>query len=72
MTAQQTLEQRLQAVEDRLAIYNLIAAHPPSADTGSDDFARAVYVEDGELDLGGGKGARGNAAVAAGMTSPGH
>lgn len=72
MSAQQTLEQRLAAVEDRLAIYNLIAAHPPSADTGSDDFARAVYVEDGELDLGGGKGARGNDAIAAGMTSAGH
>jgi hypothetical protein len=28
-------EDRLQAIEDRLAIYTLIASHPPSADTGS-------------------------------------
>jgi hypothetical protein len=67
-----TVEQRLRAIEDRLEIYNLIAAHPPSADTGAADFALAAYTEDGELDLGGGKGARGSAAIAAGMTSPGH
>jgi hypothetical protein len=30
-----TLEQRLRAIEDRLEIYNLIATHPPSADTGA-------------------------------------
>ena len=28
---------------------NLIASHPPSADTGADFYARAVYAEDGEL-----------------------
>lgn len=72
MSTDESLERRLRAVEDRLDIYNLIAAHPPSADTGSDDFARAVYTEDGELDLGGGKGARGNEAIAAAMTSDGH
>jgi hypothetical protein len=31
-----TLEQRIRAVEDQLEIYNLIAGHPPSADTGAD------------------------------------
>ncbi len=55
-----TLEQRLREIEDRLATLNLIASHPPSADTGADYFTRAVYVEDGSMDLGGGKGANGN------------
>ena len=72
MQTNPALEQRLRAIEDRLAIYNLIAGHPPSADTGADDFARAVFTEDGTLDLGGGKGASGNEAIAAAMTSPGH
>ena len=53
-----TLEDRIRAIEDRLEIYNLIAGHPPSADTGADYFTRAVYVEDGELDLGRGKAMR--------------
>ena len=39
-----TLEDRIRAIEDRLEIYNLIAGHPPSADTGADYFTRAVYV----------------------------
>jgi hypothetical protein len=72
MPSTRSIEDRLRAIEDRLEIYNLIAAHPPSADTGADEFARAVYTADGELDLGGGKGARGNDAIAAGMTSAGH
>ncbi len=42
-----TLEQRLREVEDRLEIYNLIASHPPSADTGSGDYTRTVWTEDG-------------------------
>ena len=43
---------RLRAIEDRLEIYNLIASHPPSADTGADFYARAVYAEDGVFDRG--------------------
>jgi hypothetical protein len=67
-----TLEQRLRAVEDRLDILNLIASHPPSADAGADYFTRAVYLEDGSMDLGGGKGASGNAAIAAIVKTPAH
>jgi hypothetical protein len=66
------LEDRLRAIEDRLEILNLIASHPPSADTGADYYARAVYAEDGAIDLGGGKAANGNEAIAAIMTAPGH
>jgi len=67
-----TIEQRLRAIEDRLAIYNLIASHPPSADTGAADHARGAYTEDGVIDLGGAKTATGNEAVAAMLQTPGH
>jgi SnoaL-like domain len=40
-------EDRLQAIEDRLAIYTLIASHPPSADTAAANYTREVFTEDG-------------------------
>jgi len=67
-----TLEDRIRAIEDRLEIYNLIASHPPSADTGADYYTRVAYVEDGELDLGRGKAMTGNAAIAAATKTPAH
>ena len=68
-----TLEQRIRAIEDRLEIYNLIAGHPPSADTGADYYAEAVYTEDGVFDRGSDlSGAIGNKAIAASLKSPGH
>jgi hypothetical protein len=33
-------------LEDRLEIYNLIASHPPSADTGAGDYTASVWTED--------------------------
>ena len=66
-----TLEDRIRAIEDRLEIYNLIASHPPSADTGADYYTRAAYVEDGVIDLGGGKAATGNETIAAVAKTPG-
>src|SRR5215468_2021464 len=62
---ERTIEDRLRAIEDRLAIYNLIASHPPSADTGASAHIRATFTEDGMLDLGGDKTAAGNDAIAA-------
>ena len=53
-----TLENRIRDIEDRLEIYNLIASHPPSADTGADFYARAVYAEDGVFDRGDKPGGR--------------
>jgi hypothetical protein len=47
-----TVEDRLRLIEDRLEIYNLIASHPPSADTGSGDYTAAVWTEDGTFDRG--------------------
>jgi hypothetical protein len=69
----QSLEQRLRAIEDRLEILNLIASHPPSADTGAGDYTEKVYAEDGEFDRGTNlMGAKGNRAIAAIMQTPGH
>ena len=66
------LEDRLRAVEDRLAIYQLIASHPPAADTGSGAYYRDAFVENGVMDLGGGKRADGNAAIAGMVATPEH
>ena len=45
------LEDRLRTVEDTLAIYHLIASHPPAADTGTDRYYRDAFAPDGEIDL---------------------
>ena len=47
-----SLEARLRDIEDRLEIYNLIASHPPSADTGADYYTRVIFAEDGVFDRG--------------------
>lgn len=72
MAKSETLEDRITKIEDRLEIYNLIAAHPPSADTGADYFASTVYLEDGVFDRGDLHGAVGNKAIGAFMLTPGH
>jgi SnoaL-like domain len=71
--AHRTLEQRIRNIEDRLEIYNLIAGHPPSADTGADYYAEAVDTEDGVFDRGPNlSGATGNKAIAASLKSDAH
>jgi hypothetical protein len=68
-----SLERRLRAVEDRLEIYNLIAGHPPSADTGNKAYAEAVFTEDAVFDRGPDlSGAAGNKAIGANLQSAGH
>ena len=68
-----SLEARLREIEDRLEIYNLIASHPPSADTGADYYTTAVYTEDGIFDRGESlDGAVGNEAIAALTLTPAH
>ena len=42
-----SLDARLRDIEDRLEIYNLIASHPPSADTGADYYTAASSPTDG-------------------------
>jgi hypothetical protein len=66
-----TLEDRLHAVEDKLAIYHLIASHPPAADTGTDSYYRDAFMVDGVIDLGT-KTAQGNEAIAAVVKTPEH
>jgi len=68
-----SIEARLRAVEDRLEILNLIAGHPPSADTGADYYTAQVYADDGVFDRGEQLvGAEGNEAIAAILKMPGH
>jgi len=71
-TPTRSIEDRLRAVEDRLEIYDLIASHPPSADTGADYYTRSVYLDDGTLDLGGGKTTSGRDTIAAVTRTPAH
>jgi SnoaL-like domain len=68
-----TIERRIQAIEDRLEIYNLIAAHPPSADTGAAHYADSVFTADAVFDRGPDlSGAVGNKAIGANLQSAGH
>ena len=46
MATSSTLEDRLRAVEDTLAIYHLIASHPPAADTGTESYYRDAFATD--------------------------
>jgi hypothetical protein len=67
------LESRLRTIEDKLAIYELIASHPPSADTGHADYTSSVYVENGVFDRGPTlDGAEGAKAIAAFIQRPEH
>ena len=68
-----SLEARIRLIEDRLEIYNLIASHPPSADTGAGAYTASVWAEDGVFD----RGAEfprpsGRAAIASGSSNPEH
>ena len=66
-----TLEQRLRLIEDRFEIYNLIACHPPSADTGAGDYTASVWTEDGVFDRGTEfPRPTGRAAIAGGSSNP--
>ncbi|WP_413733558.1 nuclear transport factor 2 family protein [Sodalis sp. RH21] len=68
-----TVEQRLQTIEDKLAIYELIASHPPSADTGLAEYTASVYMKDGVFNRGVGMdGAKGVDAIAAFILRPAH
>lgn len=67
------LESRLRSVEDKLAIYELIASHPPSADTGHSRYTLEVYDKDGVFDRGPAlDGAHGAKDIAAFIERPEH
>lgn len=65
-------DKRLQELEDRAEIANLIAAYGPLADTGDGDALAALWVEDGEYDIGGFGSVKGHASLAAMMDSEVH
>jgi len=68
-----TLEQRIREIEDRLDIYNLIASHPPSADTGSRAYVQTSWTEDGTFDRGAEFGGpQRQSASAGGVDNPEH
>ncbi len=71
--AMMELAHRLSLVEDKLAIYELIASHPPSADTGAAAYAISVYAEHGVFDRGPQlDGATGAREIAAFIERPEH
>ncbi|WP_199254584.1 nuclear transport factor 2 family protein [Mycolicibacterium mengxianglii] len=73
MTSTPTIEDRLRAVEDKLAIYSLLASHPISADTGEPGFVRAIYTEDFVFDRGAGlAGAQGVSGMVELVGNDGH
>lgn len=60
-----TPEARLQALEDREAIRDLIARYGPLADSGDAAGVAALWTEDGSYAVGGMTEAKGHAAIAA-------
>lgn len=68
-----SMEERLSRIEDRLAIYNLIASHPLSADTGIGSFFPHIYTKDAVFDRGANlHGAIGRDSLVAMVESPAH
>jgi hypothetical protein len=66
------LETRLRAIEDRLEILNLIAGHPPGADSASGEYAASYWVEGGSFDRGEGlRGSASHAEMIANLAAPG-
>lgn len=65
-------EARLQALEDREAIRNLIASYGPLADSGVAEAVALLWTEDGVYAVDGFPEARGHDAIAALITGPVH
>ena len=61
----EALAARLQALEDREAIRELIASYGPLADTGAAEALSQLWTEDGRYAVGGMTEAKGRAAIAA-------
>lgn len=67
------LEERLQRVEDQLAIRQVILTYGPSADAGMASLASSLWCEDGTYDWdGAGEPHEGRAAVKAMLSSDSH
>jgi uncharacterized protein (TIGR02246 family) len=67
-----SLEDRLNALEDREAIRDLIASYGPAADAGDAAAVAALWTEQGVYAVHGFAEARGHAEIAALITGPVH
>jgi SnoaL-like domain len=52
MVGDHDLAQRVQALEDRLDILQLIMSYPLALDSGAQEYCRSVWAETGVFDLG--------------------
>lgn len=68
----QSIEHRLQALEDREAIRELVASYGPLADCGDAAGLAALFAEDGAYAVGGMGEASGHAAIAGLIEGPTH
>ena len=66
------LEERILAIEDRLAIYDLIASYGPAADAGAVEQTVALWTDDGVYDIDGVGHYRGAEELASCFTSDLH
>ena len=67
-----SIEERLQAVEDRLEIYNVISAYGPVADGCNREAIGRVYAEDGVYDVRGHRYFNGLEELKDMLNGPGH
>ena len=67
-----TLEDRVRAIEDRLAIYELIATYGPAADSGAVDETVDLWTDDGVYAIDGVGSYRGSEELASCFTSELH
>jgi hypothetical protein len=72
MPAADPLAARLQALEDREAIRDLIARYGPAADSGDAEGAAALFAPDGVYAVGGMGESHGRPAIAALLRGPVH
>lgn len=68
----ETEQDRLEALEDRAAIADLIASYGPLADSGDAQGVADLWAENGEYIVGGFGAATGHAEIAALIDSPTH
>lgn len=69
--SQDSIEQRLQAVEDELAIIRLVASYGPMVDTGLTHLAPHLFAEEGFYDVSFGR-LEGRAAITAMLSGEEH
>lgn len=66
------LEARLGRLEDQLAVYQLMSAYGPSADSGASARAAGLWTEDGRYESSGAGAWQGRAEIRAMLDGPGH